>query len=68
MRKLWIKFITKQYNKYFNDDIRDLLTLVSEQVFISKAEAFTYMQTNATGGLKRLFEVAKTNITKRGGA
>ena len=63
MKKLWIKFISKQYRKYYPDRLEAIKNRIKEKKFTSKLKMLKYLEDQPE--LRRFFEYIESKIKKR---
>lgn len=64
MKKLWLKFIGKQYRKYYPDRLEVIKSRVKDKEFTSRSKMFNYLEKQPE--LRKFFEYIETKIKKRG--
>ena len=64
MKGLWIKFITKQYRKYYPDRLETIKARTEDKQFTSKSKMFKYLEEQPE--LRRFFEYIESKIKKKG--
>lgn len=63
MKKLWIKFIGKQYRKYYPDRLESIKNRTKEKQFTSKLKMIKFLEEQPE--LRRFFEYIESKIKKR---
>lgn len=64
MKKLWIKFISKQYRKYYPDRLEAIKDRTKDKTFTSRSKMFNYLEKQPE--LRRFFEYIEAKIKKKG--
>ena len=64
MKKLWIKFISKQYRKYCPDRLEAIKDRTKDKTFTSRSKMFNYLEKQPE--LRRFFEYIEAKIKKKG--
>lgn len=54
MKKLWMKFISKQYRKYYPDRLEVIKERTKDKKFLSRSKMFDYLEKQPE--LRRFFE------------
>lgn len=63
IKRRWLKFISKQYRKYYPDRLEAIKNRIKEKKFASKLKMLKYLEEQPE--LRRFFEYIESKIKKR---